>query len=78
MRRFGKQVGIFADSMVVGFFDAADKVGRDLAIANLSGADLAEDTEIAQTTGVVVVPYPPALLGARQGRRCHRGAVSRP
>ena len=52
MRRFGKQVGIFAGSMVVSFFDAADKVGRDLAIANLSGADLAEDTEIAVAFGV--------------------------
>jgi len=26
--------------MAISFFDAADKVGRDLAIANLSGADL--------------------------------------
>jgi transposase len=52
MRRFGKQVGIFAGSMVISFFDAADRVGRDLAIANLSGADLAEDTEIAAAFGV--------------------------
>jgi len=52
MRRFGTQVGIFAGSMVVSFFDAADKVGRDLAIANLSGADLAGDTEIAAAFGV--------------------------
>jgi transposase len=52
MRRFGKQVGIFVGSAAICFFDAADKVGRDLAIANLSGTDLAGDTEIAAAFGV--------------------------
>lgn len=51
MRRY-KQVGIFAGSMAIRFFDAADKLGRDLAIANLSGADLADDAEIAVAFGV--------------------------
>ena len=32
MRRFGNQVGIFVGSAAICFFDAADKVGRDLAI----------------------------------------------
>src|SRR5207244_11743120 len=39
-------------SAAICFFDAADKVGRDLAIANLSGTDLAGDTEIAAAFGV--------------------------
>jgi transposase len=52
MRRSGKQVAIFAGSMVITFFAAADKVGRDLAVATLSGAELAEDTEIAAAFGV--------------------------
>src|SRR3989454_4809823 len=52
MRRFGNQVGIFVGSAAICFFDAADKVGRDLAIANLSGTDLAGDTEIAAAFGV--------------------------
>lgn len=47
MRRFGRQVGIFVGSAAICYFDAADKVGRDLAIANLSATDLAGDTEIA-------------------------------
>jgi len=52
MRRFGKQVGIFVGAAAICFFDAADKVGRDLAIANLSATDLADDTEIGAAFGV--------------------------
>jgi len=52
MRRFGHQVGIFAGSMAICMFDVNDKVGRDLAIATLSGADLADDLEIAAAFGV--------------------------
>jgi transposase len=52
MRRFGDQVGIFAGSMAVTMFSVNDKVGRDVAIAMLSGANLADDVEIAAAFGV--------------------------
>ena len=52
MRRFGNQVAIFAGSMAITTFTAGDKVGHDLAIATLSGANLADDLEIAAAFGV--------------------------